>query len=110
MNEFNRAWNGGRKRQFLQAHKDKILWLIDTIGVQEACKVLNVRKAETLESLVYAGGSNPRQLTTSEKADMRSRVAIAGLDELRLEIKKGKRPALSLERFDGWLLRVDDDV
>jgi len=110
----------GEKHHELVQHKDFVLECLDVFGVPETVRLFGITKLETLTSLIESS-QKPRiilpwhhQLNKVDKAELQSRVALAGYDAINAKLNellesKSRQKRYIIEPFEGYLIREIKD-
>lgn len=109
-------WNykkAGEKHHELVQHKDFVLECLDVFGVPETVRLFGITKLETLTSLIESS-QKPRKLNKVDKAELQSRVALAGYDAINAKLNellesKSRQKRYIIEPFEGYLIREIKD-
>lgn len=105
--------NAGEKHHELIQHQDFIMECLDVFGIPETVRLFGITRLETLVRLIETS-EKPRKLNKVDKAELQSRVALAGYESVNTQLQdliksQGRKKKYIIEPFDGYLVREVDD-
>lgn len=109
-------WKGkkaGEKHHELIQHQDFIIQCLDVFGIPETVRLFGITNLDTLVNLIKSS-EKPRKFSKVDKAELQSRVALAGYDAVNAQLQdlianQDRKKKYIIEPFDGYLIREIDD-